>query len=88
MVSRQENLDMDYFVSIPQTFEWMNRAANSRDEITRVIDLSSKFSKTDKIDENSIIIEKSPVVIGYLFFAIFYFFFGIIAGGLFLWFVK
>ena len=85
MVNREENLNMDFLVSIPKRFEWRNGSGNFHEENRVMHDLRM----TDvSIDENSIVVSKGPVVIGYLFFAVLYFLFGAIAGGIFYWVVK
>ncbi len=85
MVNREENLGMDFLVSIPKRFEWRNGTGNIHEETTIMSDLRI----TDvSIDENSIVVSQGSVVIGYLFFAVIYFLFGAISGGLFYWLVK
>ena len=85
MVNREENLDMDFMVSIPKRFDWRNGTRNFHQEKSAMHDLGM----TDvSIDENSIVVSNGQVVIGYLFFAVIYFLFGAIAGGLFYLLIK
>ena len=85
MVNREENLDMDFLVSIPKRFEWRNGTGNIHEENPVMSDL--RIADVS-IDENSIVVSQGSVVIGYLFFAVIYFLFGAIAGSLFYLLVK
>jgi len=84
MVNSEENLNREFLISIPKSFEWRNGSGNFHEKPVmhdlRMTDVS--------IDENSLVVSNGPVVIGYLFFAVLYFLFGAIAGGLLYWIAK